>query len=142
MGIVRIRERKALRLIPFLLSDGGITPKSKNSWTVYFRNNSPELIREVRKRIFDLSKKEGLLEKRKDGSFMAKLNSKEIGKMLIDLTNTYRTKECEAFPKCPKFYGGRLPCKICTFKSGKKIYPEIKIPKEIFDDKNLSKYFL
>lgn len=139
MGAIGIREIKLLRLTPFLLSDGGITPKGKNSWGIYFRNNNPELIKEFRKRLWELCKNEGFLEKRKDGSFMVKLNSKEIGKDLLKLTNSYRTKECNVYPTCPNLRGGRQSCKICDEE---KVFPLTRIPKKIFENKNLAEYFL
>lgn len=142
MGTIGIRERKALRLTPFLLSDGGITPKSKSSWRIFFRNNNPQLIKEFRQRLFDFCGSKGSLEKRKDNSFMVKLNSKEIGEILLKLTNSYRTKKCREYPKCPKFNGGRQPCITCGFEYKKQIHPSSNIPKKIFDDRNLAEYFL
>ena len=73
MGINRIRE--LLKLTPFLLSDGGLSPHSKNSWLIYFRNNDKTLIKEFRKQLNICCGKNGYLQKRKDGSFMVKLTS-------------------------------------------------------------------
>ena len=72
MGFVGIREKEALKIIPFLLSDGGITPKSKTSWRIFFRNNSPKLIAEFRKKLFVFCGNNGLLGERNDNSYMVK----------------------------------------------------------------------
>lgn len=139
MGTIGIREIRLLKLTPFLLSDGGISPKGKNSWRIYFRNNNPDLIKEFRKRLFELCGSKGALETRRDGSYMVKLNSKELGEHLLKLTNSYRTKKCKVYPTCPKLRGGRQSCKVCDKKM---IFPLTQTPKKIFLSQNLAKYFL
>lgn len=133
MGTNRIRE--LLKLTPFLLSDGGISQHAKNSWLIYFRNKDEVLIKEFQRQLKKCCGKKGYLHKRSDGGFMVKLTSIKLGEDLFNFSKSYRTKNCNVHPICNK--KGRVPCKICT-----KPETPAEIPKEIFENKELAKYFL
>lgn len=137
MGTVGIRE--ILRLIPFLLSDGGVSPKGINGWTIYLRNNDLEIINEFRSNVKKAINKRPSLIKRKDGTFMVRIDSVELGNLLLKFSPTYRTSKRDRYPACPGTYGGRCVCKTCETKEET---TPAKIPEEIFADIKLAKYFL
>jgi hypothetical protein len=135
--------RDAIKLTPFLLSDGGMSPRGKESWTIYFRNSDLAVIEEFRKTLSYCIKKSGAVQKRRDGTYMVKIHSKELGKELLKFSPSYRTSNCERYPACPVLYGKRGPCKICTYGKQKgDNYPPSHLPNLIFKNKKTAKYFL
>ena len=126
-------------LIPFLLSDGGISPHGRNSWVIYFRNNDQSLLDEF-KRVYEKTTKTSInLQKRKDNSYMLRARNKEVGDCLVNLTNTFRTKKCNEYPICSFLNGNRKPCLKCFVKQN---YPKPIIPEIFFKNRQYMKYFL
>ncbi len=135
--------RQTIKLTPFLLSDGGLSPRGKESWTIYFRNKDSATIKEFRNILFACTKRTGHVQKRKDGTYMVKIHSKKLGEELLNFSPSYRTSECKRYPRCPALYGKRGSCKICTYKKQKPTnYPPSQLPKIVFKDKKMAKYFL
>ena len=139
-GTIRIRD--LLELTSFLLSDGGLSPRGKESWTIYLRNKDQKIIEKFQNVLFRASEKKGSEQKRKDGTKFVKLHSKELGKELLKLSPTYRTSRRNSYPPCPGISGGRCSCSICGTDAKIDEYPPVKIPDEIFTDVELAKKFV
>ena len=80
-------------LLAILFTDGSVSPKKKNSWRIYFLNSSEKLIQVFRDCIvdtFELNEKRIRMSK-KDGFYVAVVNSKEIGNYLVSRFGTFRT---------------------------------------------------
>ena len=126
------------RLLPFLFSDGGISPKGKRGWLIYFRNNSEALVDLFCKQLQELANNTVRKERRRDGSFFVRLDDLELGEKFLQISPCYRTKACGIYPKCPGFNKGRCSSKQnCDRK-----FPPLKIPVEIHQRKKLMREFL
>ncbi|MEK6852481.1 MAG: hypothetical protein AABX59_01250, partial [Nanoarchaeota archaeon] len=81
-------------LLAILFTDACVSPKGKSSWRISFVVSSDILInlfKECIMNIFFLSKKRVRIGRTKDGFFRAIVDSKEIGKYLVNRFGTFRT---------------------------------------------------
>lgn len=135
-------DMSTLDLIPYLLSDGGISPRGKASWTIFFRNKDDALIGEFRKCLYSVSSQNGFLNASRDGTKLVRIHSKELGERLFRYT-AFRTSACDRYPPCKMLAGGRGSCLECRkVKCLGKLYPDCRIPEEIFSSKESTKRFL
>ena len=126
-------------LVPFLLSDGGMSAKGKNGWLIYFRNKNKVLINHFTSTLKEYTDNTIQTIRKKDGTSFVRVNDKELGNKLLEYCSSYRTKACSTFPICPRFKNKRGPCKICTKKTG---LPPTKIPSMFLGNKKLAILFL
>lgn len=131
-----MRIRDLLTLTPFLLSDGGVSPKGKSGWLIYFRNNDKELTNRFVTILNRVTKNKIQIQKRQDCSYMVRVNDKALGNKLHILCGSFRTRPCTIHPKCPNIKNGR--CNISTEDGHHKII----LPNEIFENYNLRRLFL
>lgn len=135
--------RQDVLLAAFLLSDGGITARGKESWTIYFRNKDKSVIDEFQKVLKNSCGRMGYYVKRTDGSWFIRLHSKELANRLFQLSKSYRTKACNNFPICRHLTGKRSSCELYGTQIIEGIeYPKAEIPKQIFKNRQLAKDFL
>jgi hypothetical protein len=136
--------RNLTLLSAYLLSDGGLTPRGKESWTVYFRNKDPLVIDSFQEILKLCTNRYGYRSKRRGGSFNVKLHSSELGRKLLKISNSYRTKACMTKPACPFAKGdGRPRCLKCEKTSNRGIsYPKVNIPDIVFESSRIAKDFL
>jgi hypothetical protein len=135
--------RQLTLLAAYLLTDGGISAKNENIWTIYFRNNDKEIIRSFQKQLHLCCGKKGYITKRKDGSDFVRLHSKELANKLFKLSQSYRTKACENFPRCRHLSGKMSACKLFGTTTIDGIeYPKAKIPDIVFTTPELAKKFM
>ena len=129
-------------LISYLLSDGGISPRGKESWTIFFRNKDDALIGEFRKCLYSVSSRKGFLNASADGTKLVRVHSKELGEKLFKYT-AFRTSSCNRYPACKLLTGGRGSCMNCrkVLYAGK-FYSDCRIPREFFLTKKLAREFL
>jgi len=132
-----MRIRDLLTLTPFLLSDGGVSPKGKSGWLIYFRNNDLELVNQFVTILSLVTKNKIQIQKRQNNSYMVRVNDKSLGNELHLLCGSFRTRPCITHPKCPKIKNGEN-CNIST-EDG---YHKIIFPKKIFKNSYLRKLFL
>lgn len=131
-----------LDLVPYLLSDGGISPRGRASWTVFFRNKDDALIGEFRKCLYSVSSHYGFLNASADGTKLVRLHSRELGERLFAYT-AFRTSSCDRYPSCKLLKGGRGSCLRCEkFEYSEKCYPNCRVPKNIFPSKERARRFL
>ena len=129
-------------LVPYLLSDGGISPRGKASWTIFFRNKDDALIGQFRKCLYDVSGQNGFLNTSADGTKLVRMHSKELGNRLFKYT-AFRTSSCDRYPPCKLLKGGRGSCLKCEkLECLGRIYPNCKIPKRVFLSKEMARKFL
>lgn len=136
--------RQISLLSSYLLSDGGMSPRGKDSWTIYFRNNDDAVTESFQECLKKCAKRRGYEAIRKDGSHFVKLHSFALGKELLKLSNSYRTTACGEHPICPfSKKTGRSRCLSC-----KKVlhenneYPHANIPDEVSKSRKLGIEFL
>lgn len=134
--------RSLILLSSYLLSDGGISAKGKESWTIYFRNKDKTVIQEFQKQLRECTGREGYTTKRKDGSIFVKIHSKKLGTKLFQLSGSYRTKPCTRHPICQHLKGKRSSHREPTINFDGVGYPPANLPKEIFKDTKLARNFL
>ncbi len=132
---VSMRIRKIIELGSFLLSDGGVSPRGKKSWTIYLRNKDRKIIEEFQNLLKQLSGRTGYIIHKPDGTHIVKIHNKELGDELLNVFNTLRTTRCETYPSCRK----RNVCKRCNEKRD---YPHITIPKILYESRKLSIKFI
>ncbi len=136
-----IRQRTLLSA--YLLTDGGVSAKSKSGWIVYFRNKDKEIIKSFQKQLFLCTGKRGYITKRNDGTDFVRLNSRKLAEKMFQLSKSYRTKACENFPQCMHLSGKRSACTMFgTIKIGGVEYPKAEIPKTVFKLNEITKEFL
>jgi len=135
--------RQDVLLAGFLLSDGGITARGKESWTIYFRNKDKSVIEEFQKTLIEACGKRGYITKRSDETLFIRLHSTKLANRLFSFSKSYRTKACNTFPVCRHLRGKRSSCKIYgTQKIDGIEYPKAEIPKQVFKNKKLAREFL
>lgn len=137
-----MRIRQLVKLSSYLLSDGGISPRGKNSYTIYFSNNDASLVDNFQIQLKKCIHKEGYKSLRKNGSTFVKIHSKNLAKELFKVSKSYRTKACKNNPICPHIKNKR-PAHINTILVDGIEYPAAEIPVELLKkDKTLAKDFL
>ena len=136
MGYVGIRD--LLLLVPFLLSDGGVSPKGANGWLIYFRNNDKILINYFIKFLNKVTQNKIQVQTKKDGSYFVRVNDKELGKKLLKLSLSFRTQPCNMHPVCPGYRKYGL-CKSTTIDGR---YHKIILPEEFVKYEKIQKLFL
>ncbi|MDO8055778.1 MAG: LAGLIDADG family homing endonuclease, partial [Candidatus Hermodarchaeota archaeon] len=130
-------------LVALLISDGGVSPQPKTSWTIYFGNNSDVLNSLFRNCMIILFGIVPSSQIRSNGYTFQRKRSKNIGESLLELTNSYRTLSCSKHPTCGKFRNRRQSCLKCDpIVSNGIHYPRIRFPKEIETDTNFAREFL
>lgn len=136
--------RQLSLLASYLLSDGGMSPRGKGSWTIYFRNKDSAVIESFQKHLECCANRKGYETKRKDGGYFVKLHSSALGKKLLNLSNSYRTTACNDYPVCPfSVNNGRQRCSSCKkILHEDKEYPLVGVPSEVYKSHGLAKEFL
>ena len=126
--------RDTLLLTPFLLSDGGVSPKGKSGWLIYFRNNDKSLVSIFADVLQRVTKNKIQIQEREDRSYMVRVNDKELGNKLHEFCGSFRTRPCNVYPPCPKKNG-----RDCGNETG---MHRITIPARFFNDPGLRRKFL
>lgn len=135
--------RRDVLLAAFLLSDGGVTARRQDTWTIYFRNKDKYVNKEFQKTLKASCGSVGYSVERSDGTEFIRLHSKELAIRLFRLSESYRTKACGNFPLCRHLAGKRSSCLIYGTQVINGIeYPKAKIPKPVFKSNKLAKKFL
>ena len=135
--------RQLTLLAAYLLTDGGISAKNKSNWTIYFRNKDPEIIDSFQKCLGGCSGRKGHVTKRSDGTDFVRLNSKKLALKLFRLSQSYRTKACENFPRCMHLSGKQSACSLFgTLTIDGIQYPKANVPESVFRSKELAQKFL
>ncbi len=129
--------RDLLMLVPFLLSDGGMSPKGKAGWLIYFRNNDKNLVDYFVGFLEKVATNKIQIKKRADNSYMVRVNDKALGNELEKVCFSFRTRPCIEYPYCPGVRNGRT----CN-KAEENGYHKIIFPKEFYNDDILRKLFL
>ena len=135
--------RQLTLLSAYLLTDGGISAKTENEWTIYFRNKDRKIINKFQKQLFSCIGRIGYVTKRSDGTDFIRLHSRKLAGELFKLSNSYRTKACNEFPVCKHLKGKLSSCKLFgTITIDGIEYPKAKIPDIVFKYNRLAKEFL
>ena len=141
MGI-RYNQRNLVLLSAFALSDGGVSPKGKNCWTIYFRNKDKLVIEEFQHHLINCMGRPGCKINRKDGTVFVKIDSTKLGKKLFTLSESYRTKPCAMHPICGCIKGIRPAHGAKSIEIDGVKYPPANLPKQVFKHKSIAKQFL
>jgi len=135
--------RQLTLLAAYLLTDGGMSARNKNDWTIYFRNKDEEIIKSFQRQLLLCSGKPGYITKRNDGTDFVRLHSRELARELFKLSKSYRKKACENFPKCMHLSGKLSACQLFgTITVDGIEYPKATIPSGVFKDTSLAREFL
>jgi hypothetical protein len=95
-----------------LYTDGCVSPKAKTSWRVVVSNNSAAIVDLFGATIRDCFGK-AIRRSRAESLYVGILDSKEVGRFLIERHGTFRTEACRGHQGCPAMRGGRRPCQRC-----------------------------
>jgi hypothetical protein len=130
MGIQRI---EAARIIALLLTDGGITKTHYDrprSWRIHFTSKENFLLNDFKNNINSIFGDQKFWYAKPKNARMIYLNNSDIAEYFLNLTNSYRTKQCDSNPICPRLKGQKYgPCLICNPIKFKRLqYPSIDIP--------------
>lgn len=115
-------SKELASLLAMLFTDGGVSPKEKNSWRIYFSNSSEiliQLFQDCVAKIFGLERKRIRIKVTLEGFHKVVINSKEIGNYLVRRFGTFRTLK---------------------YKDGK--WPDIKLPIDQLITSNVVDEFL
>lgn len=132
------------KLTALLLTDGWITVRHKSTYSIGLTNNSEVLLKifsKCIKNVFQVTTKRRILH---DGTPEVYINSKKISEELWKYSPSYRTRECNKFPVCPKINNrNHYSCSNCfPVTVNNKNYPHAIIPNFVFENKELSRLFL
>jgi len=92
--ISRSIDKKMASLLAILFTDATVSPKYKNSWRILFGNTSQVLIdlfTECMRELFQLNEERVKIRMKKDGFWIAIVNSKAIGDYLTKRFGNFRT---------------------------------------------------
>jgi len=135
--------RQLTLLAAYLLTDGGISSRGKDSWAIYFRNKDKNVIESFQKQLLSCSGSIGYITKRSDGTDFVRFHSTDLANKLFKLSKSYRTKACENFPKCRHLSNKTSSCKLFgTIMIDGIEYPMARIPINVFRSKKLAIDFL
>ncbi len=115
-------------VITLLLTDGGISRLSENSYEIFLTSNSKsirELFKIEMNEIF--GKKLDFKEIKSSTVTKVRICDVSIAKYLLKFSRSYRTRKCETYPICPKLKGvpEKAACRECKPING---YPPAEIP--------------
>lgn len=133
-----MRIRDLLLLVPFLLSDGGISPKGTNGWLIYFRNNDKILINYFINFLNRTTQNKIQIQIKKDKSYFVRVNDKELGNQLNKLCLSFRTQPCDAHPICSEYRKNG----VCKFQTIDKKYHKIILPSKFVENEKMRRLFL
>jgi hypothetical protein len=142
-SILRDNYEELVQLATFLLTDGGMIRK-RSTFVVYFTNKSVVLNRQFKRIVRELLPNAHFSESVHKGVTRNYVHCKELGELMYEVSNTYRTTPCESYPACSMYREKpeQRPCSVCIKKYDEenKAYPDATLP--IVDDEILQKEML
>jgi len=131
--IVRIEDAK---IVALLLTDGGITKTHfdrPRSWRLHFTAKEEFLLNEFKSNVESIFGKQQFWTASPKRASLIYLNNSDIAEYFLQFSPTYRTKQCDSKPMCPKLpLGGNKPfgpCIECRPVSFEQLnYPPVQVP--------------